>query len=957
MKKIIIRFFLFFFCVFGALIVTGCSNSSSSDKGKIAENTGSSNNNGSTNNSSKYTIIWKDGDGKTIETDKNVLYGTTPEYNGKTPTKKATKQYTYTFKGWSPEITSVTKNTTYVAQFTQELVKYNITWKNEDGTLLGTSSVEYGRVPSYTGETPTKPSNDTYEYSFSNWYPALSEVTKDMTYSARYSKAYRYYNISFVNYDGTELYKTKIQAGKSISNSTLNSIKPTKENDSDYYYTFSGWSPSVTAAYKDQVYEAKFTQIKHPYTFKFNLNGGESDSGISDLKTNRLSSKDFKFDLHKGSQSFRGWMYNGQIVFDAKGNQKTTIKDLYNGMTFDALYEGESRVTIAYLIDTILTNYTRYTLPDDIGITTQSNSYKNHTNIDLTATVYEGYKFDGWYNGSTKLSKDENYTYGLSEEDVTITARFSKQSYGLRILTNNSSAGSVQIKDGTVANDVYKTITYKDQVTIYAVLNGDERFLGWYDSNDNFVSSLSTYTFSMPNKNLTLVAKWNKFTINYILNGGENNPDNPSFYRIEDEIIQLQNPTRDGYNFLGWETNGSLITEIDPKDAKDLIVVAKWEAQKYSITIDNQLSGVTISGITSGEKYECNTYVTLTATGMPSRYTIKWSRDDEITDSFVGDSYRFIVPSRDITISVSTQLPYTVKDNKVYMGTYPQSLVTDADIVESLNLLAGNLPSANNLNKWTDYKYYINGSITSYMYYKDIDIDKNGTKDYRGVYFTSYRPYNYMDTATNPESVQEENGYELNTIYWFKYETIEWDIINDYTYFDRILVVANLNLDAQEYYPSNNETKFSHNSGYGYANNYAYSNIRKWLNDTFYNTAFSTIEKSAIKSTTVDNSAATTATNPNPCAGFNTTDNIFLLSYSEAENYNSSSIKGGVSDYAKCQGIKTFKNGSEDSTYSWLRSPDEMLTFVAVYEFGYGGLNYNSVDCSSMGVRPALWIG
>ena len=110
-----------------------------------------------------------------------------PEYNGATPEKAATAQYTYTFKGWDKEVVAVTGEVTYTATFESIVNTYTVTWKNEDGSVLKTDEVAYGATPAYTGATPEKAADDDYTYTFSSWDKALSAVTGNVEYVAQFT--------------------------------------------------------------------------------------------------------------------------------------------------------------------------------------------------------------------------------------------------------------------------------------------------------------------------------------------------------------------------------------------------------------------------------------------------------------------------------------------------------------------------------------------------------------------------------------------------------------------------------------------------------------------------------------------------------------------------------------------------------------------------------------------------
>ena len=270
-----------------------------------------------------YTITWKNADGTILETDNDVESGATPQYDGATPTKAATDQYTYMFAGWDPEISTVTGDQTYTAKFTETLRTYTITWKNGDNVLKTDNNVEYGATPQYNGATPTKAATAQYTYAFIGWDPEISTVTGNQTYTAQFSQTVNKYTITWKNADGTTLKTEEVAYGTTPS---YTGTTPTKSATDQYTYTHNGWTPSVVAVTGNSEYTATFAETPRTYTITLNTNGGTINAGNVTSYTYGTGAT-LPTNVTKEHHQFGGWFDNSGCT----GTAVTTISTTATG--------------------------------------------------------------------------------------------------------------------------------------------------------------------------------------------------------------------------------------------------------------------------------------------------------------------------------------------------------------------------------------------------------------------------------------------------------------------------------------------------------------------------------------------------------------------------------------------------------------------------------------------------
>ena len=211
-----------------------------------------------------YTITWVDGNGNTLDTD-TLAFGETPVYDGETPTKTATAQYTYSFNNtWSPAITTVSGDATYTAQFDSTVNKYKVTFVDEDDTVLqAEAQYDYGTAVAdiTVPADPTKTDTAEFDYEFTGWTPALAVVTQDVTYKATYSETKRSYTITWNDDENNLIDTTTVEYGVTPTHADAS-----KADDNKYSYTFAGWDPALASVTGPATYAATFSKTPKTYT-------------------------------------------------------------------------------------------------------------------------------------------------------------------------------------------------------------------------------------------------------------------------------------------------------------------------------------------------------------------------------------------------------------------------------------------------------------------------------------------------------------------------------------------------------------------------------------------------------------------------------------------------------------------------------------------------------------------
>lgn len=458
---------------------------------------------------------------------------------------------------------------------------FTVTWKNFDGAILEVDeNVPSGAIPSYDGSTPIKEKTENYEFAFSKWSPDIQPVTQDTVYTA-------------------------------LFDSTL------------------------TAAY-----------------VSFDLNGGTTSSNSQSRYMASIEAENFFFDVKKENYNFRGWEYNSKKVFDGKGNKINNV-EIAESMTFKALFAQTAYLTISsnlkdagtisgegeynyntnvslnvnvnegyefigwyYEDGTLLSNQTSYPFMmwnEDVTIIAKFDyksynlhvqSYNNTLGLVLIKGMGQTYVqeqemqvkyqskativaytstevgFLGWFDDEgTLIETNAVYEFVMPHHDYKLVARWN--SFRLELSSSDTTLGTV--------NDVSGNYSYNDKVNLIATPNVGSEFVGWYLNDEELISTVSPYEFSMLNQNASITARFKlkKFNVNvYTSDSNKGTVEGSGDYEYGSEVTLTATPNADN-SFKGWYINNELLSKNNPYTFNignsDLLIEGKFAGTLYTI--------------------------------------------------------------------------------------------------------------------------------------------------------------------------------------------------------------------------------------------------------------------------------------------------------------------------------------------------------------------------------------
>nr|MBQ8244702.1 InlB B-repeat-containing protein [Oscillospiraceae bacterium] len=533
----------------------------------------------------KYTIGWDfNGDGEAEDTT-TVSYGAMPAYDA--VKKKSDEKYTYTFTGWSPELTEVTGDTMYTAQFEATPVEYTVNFLlDQTGGIYQTVTAGYGTAIAVP-ENPEKTG-----YTFIGWdkeIPATMPVG-GATLTGLWT--INSYTITFDSDGGTEVASIKARFGGAVTAPAA----PTRTG-----YTFAGWQPAVPATMPAENMTLKAQWTPNQYIITFGSNGGSQVEAITQAYGSAVTAPEAPV---REGYTFAGWDQDVPATMPA---ENITLTAQWTPNSYDVRFYTDDSMTELHAtvsadcdasfqlpeeptragynfggwywmdqegnevaVPTIMPAggmdaYAKWDIDSfTISFNTDGGSVVESITAEYGAEIFapadpekEGYSFDGW---------DVEFPATMPAQSMTLNAVWKINQYTIRFNTDGGS------EIASITQDYNTAVTAPAENPTKAGYT----FLGW----DAAIPTV------MPAWDVTISAQWtpNQYTITFNTNGGS--AIDTILADFGSALTEPAAPVKTGYVFAGWDVEFPATMPLD-----GLTLNAQWAAIDYAIYWDTDGDG------------------------------------------------------------------------------------------------------------------------------------------------------------------------------------------------------------------------------------------------------------------------------------------------------------------------------------------------------------------------------
>ncbi len=384
-------------------------------------------------------------------------------------------------------------------------------------------------------------------YNFGGWTYDGSNLTVDMKMPAANIELVAVWNIKtitvhFVDVDGSKLYDDYTAE----YNTPFPVIDKPEDKDGR---TFVSWNPQLPDNMPAE--ETTFKAVRrelHERSITFDMGAAKGDvaapaSIIAEADvdiSNELPTESLEWEGHE----FIGWMSSddNQMV----DNLPAVMPD------HDVVFTAQWKANTYYV--TYMINDVEYgdKQPVEFG-----------KKIALREIVKEGYTFSGWsYNGSSI----SNMTMPAS--DITLAGTLTINSYPITFYVDNQYYSSTE-NNVDYGTRIQQLLPEVKAPTGYS-------FSGW-----NYGNAAVPADMTMPDHAIDIKGTFvkNKYNITYVYDNGD---DDKKVEVLFGDEIKPDDPTRNGYNFIGWDKEVPF-----NMPAEDVTITAQWQIKTFTITFNN----------------------------------------------------------------------------------------------------------------------------------------------------------------------------------------------------------------------------------------------------------------------------------------------------------------------------------------------------------------------------------